>query len=172
VRKGQGGGRASRKRTSPMLTTDGSDRAFCRQLRDRARLKPTDERLTERASLVRHIVPGLVPAPDLEARDRDREEERREAKVGVAVHADTFRPLGRRPADRTEECMAEVACRAGQGRRKTQRWQGGVRTIRPVMALEGGTDPRRSATHATGRCSRGSRPAAPARARRGTADAG
>jgi len=102
MRKGQGGGRASRTRTSPMLTTDGSNGAFCRQLRGRARFKPTDERLTERASLVRHIVPGLVPAPDLEARDRDREEERREAKVGVAVHAHTFRPLGRCPADRTE----------------------------------------------------------------------
>jgi hypothetical protein len=61
------------------------------------------------AGLVGYVVPLLVAAPDLETRDRDREQKCSQTEVSVAVHSKTLGCLLGLLLDGTEECMAEVA---------------------------------------------------------------
>lgn len=63
----------------------------------------------ERAGLVGHIVPLLVVSPNLETGDGDREEERGQTKVGVAVHAETVGCLLCLLLGWAEERVPEVA---------------------------------------------------------------
>lgn len=63
----------------------------------------------EGAGLVGDVVPLLVAAPDLQARDGHGEELRGEAKVGVAVHAQALGGLLRLLLDRPEQRVPEVA---------------------------------------------------------------
>lgn len=63
----------------------------------------------ESTRLVRHIVPLLIPAPDLETRDGHREQQRRQPKVGVPVHAQALGRLLGRLLHGPEQRVAEVA---------------------------------------------------------------
>ena len=63
---------------------------------------------------VGRIVPLLIFAPDLEARDWNREEQCCETKIGVAVHSDVLRFLEYLFVDRSEKGVAEVALAGGR----------------------------------------------------------
>lgn len=63
----------------------------------------------ERTRLVGHVVPLLVLAPDLQARDGHREELGGQPEVGVAVHPEALGLLARRLLHGAEEGVAEVA---------------------------------------------------------------
>ena len=60
------------------------------------------------SGLVRDIEP-LIVLPDLEARDRYRKKKRSQAKVGMAVHLETFGCFLSGFFDGTEDGMTEVA---------------------------------------------------------------
>lgn len=67
----------------------------------------------QRAGLVRHVLPLLVLAPDLQTRDGNGEKQRRQAKVGVPVHPEPFRLLAGLFWHRSEQGVAEIALTGG-----------------------------------------------------------
>lgn len=67
----------------------------------------------KRTGLVRHVVPLLIPTPDLQTRYRNREQECCESKVSVAVHTQPLRCFLCLLLYGAEECVAEVALAGG-----------------------------------------------------------
>lgn len=63
----------------------------------------------KRTGFVGYVVPLFIPAPDLETRDWDGEEQCCQTKVGVTVHTQALGCLFSLLLDGTEKCMAEVA---------------------------------------------------------------